>query len=344
MRGNPVLWREQKVEGIAPLVFLRRWPRWLGMAAVMIASAASLIYLLLEHLPPAPAPGPGLPAPVLDLWTVMETGRVASLLGDMMPIAGTAFYFHGFGAILVLSTIVAIRSSGSIVGEKERGTWQALLLTPLTTQKIVTGKQWGIFWASMPYLAAHTAVALPLAIILGVEATAWAVLWIGAMLLAVILGGAIGLYWSARAGNSWKSLLATLASFYVFWFLAIVPAAIVLVIAKSLILIFLKLEGLVKDNTGALIFMASIDVKAWAACLGLPLAFWYLNSRLIAAAVRRVGRNDRSLATGFDYYYIYNDYLRGKLKEPPTPRVFENQQTDAVDVGEAKEAPIPFLK
>src|SRR5262249_41618793 len=33
MRANPVLWRERHVVGLAPLPWLRRWPRWLGCVA-----------------------------------------------------------------------------------------------------------------------------------------------------------------------------------------------------------------------------------------------------------------------------------------------------------------------
>src|SRR5207253_1338372 len=41
VRGNPILWREQHVEGIAPLELLRGLPRWLGALAVMAVSAGA---------------------------------------------------------------------------------------------------------------------------------------------------------------------------------------------------------------------------------------------------------------------------------------------------------------
>src|SRR5262249_876027 len=149
VRGNPVLWREQKVEGIAPLYSLRRWPRPVGMAVVGAGSAASL------------------------------QGFLAAFPAE------DAFFWHGLAALVFLTFVVAIRFSGSITGEKEKGTWEALLLTPLTTAKIVEGKHWGIFWACVPYIVSHAAAALTLGAIWGPGPLAWAVLWVVLMVPAV---------------------------------------------------------------------------------------------------------------------------------------------------------------
>jgi ABC-type transport system involved in multi-copper enzyme maturation permease subunit len=300
VRGNPVLWREQVVEGIAPLEVLRRLPRWLGVVTATALSAA-LIGLLLVHFLP----------PTVSVWASIRAGEWT----PFVAVAGDAFFWQGLAVLLMVTLLVAIRASASITGEKEKGTWMALFLTPLTTKKIVAGKHWGIFWAWVPYVAGHAVVTVPLAFFLGFEALTWAVLWMGAMLLAVILGSAVGLWASARAVSSWRSLLTTLALFYLGWLLFIVPVTIVLVVFKGVVALLLTVIGLFENTSGALAVVQSVSVLAWALFFGLPLAFLVLTHRLLASAAQRVGRNDRTMEGEFDYYVVYRDYYLKKQQE-----------------------------
>src|SRR5207302_7144932 len=102
VRGNPVLWREQRVEGIAPLESLRRWPRWLGVLAVMAASAAALGALLVGSL-----------AAPKNAWALIQAGDWSSLYSAFLRVGGDASFWHGLAALLVLTLVVAIRASCS---------------------------------------------------------------------------------------------------------------------------------------------------------------------------------------------------------------------------------------
>ena len=105
---------------------------------------------------------------------------------------------------MVLTLVVAIRASASVTGEKERGTWLALMLTTLSTREIILGKHRGIFAACVPYIAGHAAVTFPLALLLGFWATIYAVCSTLIMLLAVVLGSALGIWCSSRASSTWR--------------------------------------------------------------------------------------------------------------------------------------------
>src|SRR5947208_3454287 len=110
--------------------------------------------------------------------------------------------------------MAAIRASGSITGEKEKGTWLTLMVTPLSTPEVIAGKMHGIFWDCVPYIAAHVCATMPLALLLGHWPIIWTILWAAVMLLALLWCGAVGLWCSARSASSWRSLLTTLTLSY----------------------------------------------------------------------------------------------------------------------------------
>ncbi len=336
VRGNPILWREQKVEGIAPVEFLRRFPRWLGMANVMLVSAGALSFLLVDFLPAADNP-----------WAMIREGEWRKLHSALQEVGADALYWQGLATLFVVTLVVGVRSSGAITGEKEKGTWQAILLTPMSTEKIIAGKHWGIFWACVPYLLAHAVVVVPVGLILGFEATAWAVLLIGVMILAIILGGAVGLWCSARAVSSWRSCLTTLAIFYSGWIFFFVPISIILFVLKGILEGILWIIGRFEDTTGALMAVNSASVVPLSICVGLALAFWALTHHLIAAAVARVGQNDRAKEMEFDFHFQSRDYFRGLERQQwETLRGEGAFKLEASVVGQEDEvaAPIPFMK
>jgi hypothetical protein len=161
-----------------------------------------------------------------------------------LPEVWTAFggaiggFFVQANVVLLLATlIVGVRCSGAVTGERERQTWEALLLTPLTVRHMIRGKLWGIIGASFPYLMAYFVPAALLALVAG----PWAVVLVGLMLLAAWLAmlfvGASGLYCSVRARTSWRSLLGTLGISYVGSFLLIVVASPAIWILMVLIML-----------------------------------------------------------------------------------------------------------
>jgi len=66
--------------------------------------------------------------------------------------------------VLVLaSLVIGVRCSGAISGEREKQTWEALLLSPLATKQLIRNKLWGILGAAAPYVLAYTVPAIVLA-------------------------------------------------------------------------------------------------------------------------------------------------------------------------------------
>ena len=135
MRGNPVAWRERCVQGIAPLAWMRLMPRWLALAAVTLGSLGGLLFFALRALPPG-----------VNARTVFEQHGWVGVLQELRQISEVAvpeiLALHGGVVLLLLVLLVAIRASGCITDEREKGTWDALLLTPITSKQIVHGKFW----------------------------------------------------------------------------------------------------------------------------------------------------------------------------------------------------------
>ena len=88
--------------------------------------------------------------------------------------------------LVVGSLVVGIRCSGTISGEREKQTWEALLLTPLETQSLIRNKLWGILGAAVPYVMAYTIPALFLATLVGPD-QGWILMVIVAILAILVL-------------------------------------------------------------------------------------------------------------------------------------------------------------
>jgi hypothetical protein len=219
---NPVAWRERRIVGLAPLDRLRAVPLWLAVPAVALASAAALAVPVLLRL----RPGTDLAAALQNdgIAGVHAALRLSGINGwDVAgPQAGVALF--------VLTLLLAVRASGSITEEREQHTWDALLLTPLTTPQIVYGKFYGLLRAAFPYLLAYAVPTLPLALLIGSDAFALCVGVVGGLVVSGPWVAALGVYWSAYLQTSWRSLLATLGAYYGYLIVSswlIVPACVV---------------------------------------------------------------------------------------------------------------------
>jgi ABC-type transport system involved in multi-copper enzyme maturation permease subunit len=58
----------------------------------------------------------------------------------------------GLWSMLFATLVVGVRCSGAITGEREKQTWDGLMMTPLSVQEIVRGKLRGILRSTWPYL------------------------------------------------------------------------------------------------------------------------------------------------------------------------------------------------
>jgi hypothetical protein len=124
----------------------------------------------------------------------------------------TAVVVLAVAAALFAGLLVAVRCAGLITGERERQTWDLLLLAPLDTKTILRGKLWGVLDSARPYLLAYLAAAAPLALLAGLPALVCvALVWLASWLL-LYFTAATGIECSVRAVSTWRGLLSALLS------------------------------------------------------------------------------------------------------------------------------------
>ena len=155
--------------------------------------------------------------------------------------AASGFLAQAIRAILTFSLIVGIRCSGVVSGEREKLTWEALLLTPMETRSLVRGKLKGIMYAALPYLGAYAVPALMMSFLGGFGEFFWTVLGLLVTLLAMFYVGAAGLWCSATSRTSWRSLLWTLGFGYVGGFVLFILASPFALILAAFLYIFLQI-------------------------------------------------------------------------------------------------------
>src|SRR5260221_6955073 len=149
-----MLWRERHVDGIALLEFMKIMPRWFALIAIALLTITLEIALI--------AFGNSLQFGTALGW-FMTLDFAAMSKGLDPPRTSGAFFALGAIVLVLGCLVVGIRCSGAISGEREKQTWEALLLTPLATRQLIRIKLWGILGAAVPYVLAYLLPALFLA-------------------------------------------------------------------------------------------------------------------------------------------------------------------------------------
>jgi ABC-type Na+ efflux pump permease subunit len=200
--------------------------------------------------------------------------------------------------MLLASLIVGIRCSGAVTGERERKTWEALLLTPLSAKQLIRGKLWGIMGSSYVYLLAYAAPALILSVLGGVMALLWVLMWLAVTVLAMYYVGAAGLWASVRSRNSWRALLATMLAGYVGALAIYLCTTPIYLIAATLIGVILRAIdrqfGTQLSATAGSLFTVDPRVFSILTCLGLALIFWLMSRLFLNQALRWVADRERT--------------------------------------------------
>jgi ABC-type transport system involved in multi-copper enzyme maturation permease subunit len=319
---NPVPWKERYVEGLAPLPSLRRIPRWLAMLLIFAATTASSVYILSFYVPPGFS------------WQKLAQHAVRLELDDALrliqpPPAGVAaaatpagaFLLQSIVAMLLASLVVGIRCSGAISGERERQTWEALLLTPLSARQLVRGKLWGIIGASYLYLLAYAVPALALSALGGFAAFFWTVVWLAVTWLAMYFVGAAGIFCSVRTRSSWRSLLGTLGIGYVFGFFIYVLTTPVIFILMLLIVMFLFIIDQYLGTTLGISMLGGLNEYlagfTIGSCLALAGIFFGLARFFLADAQKWVSERERTR-----HWKDEEPFYRRPRLQAPLPRYY----------------------
>jgi ABC-type transport system involved in multi-copper enzyme maturation permease subunit len=285
VHGDPLRWKERHVEGVAPLAVLRVLPRWLGVLLVVLATTTSCLMLLNDHL----AVG-DTPSKVIQLALAGDLGGLRAVQ-VAMDRCDWAFFVQGIIVMLLAALVIGVRCSGAVTGEREKNTWEALLLTPLETRQLIRSKLWGILGASWPYLVAYALPALTCSLAGGVVPVLMTLLALGVTLLALFFVGSAGLWCSVRSKTSWRSLLSTLGISYIGGFILFcilfVPGCILGCIIMLFLLLIeevvLKPLGLPRAFTaggmagfGPLYNGTSIALSLLMAVCFVGIAWWFL--------------------------------------------------------------------
>jgi ABC-type transport system involved in multi-copper enzyme maturation permease subunit len=293
---NPIPWKERHVDGLAPHNVLRRIPTWIAVLTVFVGTTASSLFILAMFLP-----GNLNLEQVVQHLVHLEITQAVALISP--PPAGPSpapfFYRQSLFVMLIASLVVGIRCSGAISGERERQTWEALLLTPLTSRQLIRGKLWGIIGSSYLYLLAYAVPALSFAAVAGPTAFFWTVLWLAVTWLAMYFVGASGIWCSVRSRTSWRSLLGTIGIGYVggtFVFLLTTPVIFVLafIIVLGLMAVDFYLQtglGTSAANSFDTLFVPALQI---ASCLALAGIFWGLAWFFITDAQKWVADRERT--------------------------------------------------
>jgi ABC-type transport system involved in multi-copper enzyme maturation permease subunit len=307
---EPVRWREGHVEGLAPNPALRRVPTWAGVSLVAGLTCLSSLTILWLSL----TPGKGVPD-VLRPLLQLNLHKAA----EVLPNAGVGFLVQGVVAMLLAGLVVGIRCSGAVTGERERQTWEALLLTPLSAKQIVWGKLWGVMGASLWYLLAYAAPAVMFATLGGPLALLWTVLCLGVTLLCMYFIGAAGLWCSVRSRNSWRALLGTMLVGYAGGcaiYLVTSPVTLLVALLLLLVLVFVdmatgtRLAPLCLNNSRMFfrLFFAG-------SCIALVGAFWLTARWFLTGAQRWIADRERTR-----HWYEEPVYRRARRPRVELPR------------------------
>jgi ABC-type transport system involved in multi-copper enzyme maturation permease subunit len=286
---DPVRWRERYVEGLAPVPSLRRVRTGVGVAGIVAVTTCSSLVILALSLPPGVGPDAALRA-----FLSLSPAAIRAV----MPDAALGFLVQSLVAMLLASLVVGVRCSGAVTGERERQTWEALLLTPLSARELIRGKLWGVMGASLWYLLAYAGPAVVFSAAGGLMALFWTVLFLAVTVLAMYYVGAAGLWCSVRARNSWRSLLGTLAAGYAggiaLYLVGSIPAAL---IAGILTAILTAVDRTYGTRTAMLLpgGLAAFETPFLvASSLCLALIFWLMSRAFLSNALRWVADRERT--------------------------------------------------
>jgi hypothetical protein len=292
---QPVRWKERQVEGLAPLQVLKGFPRWLGLVFIVLATLLSSGLILWFSR------APGITA--LALFTLLFHLDFVGLAGSFL-VADYGFWWQGVIALFFFSLLVGVRCSGSVSGEREHQTWEALLLSPLTVRELIRGKLWGIMGVSYGYVLAYAVPALLLSVLGGGLALFWTVLWLLVTLLAMYYAGAAGMWSSVRSRSSWRSLLSTLGWGYVGGFLVFLCTVPIIFYLTFFLILALTLADSTmgtsvapRGGTGILQFLAVATVTV---CISLALLFWGGSRLFLHYAQKWVSERERTRTWSYE--------------------------------------------
>ena len=271
---NPLTWKERWIDGVAPLAALRAFPRWLGMLVVFVGTLAGFASSLWNVR--------GTEVTLQTLLRHATTLDLEAMQGCFLDPA-SAVTSPNLWMIFLATLLVGARASSTVTGERERQSWEGLLLTPLTVREVLRGKLWGIIGATYPYLGAYALAALPVSLLGGPWAFLITLGALGGAWLAMWVLGSAGIWSSVKSRSSWRSLVSTL--FFGYAATILFQGVFMAVVSVAILLIFLLLSlfdwrfgtgfaGNFMGNSQGFMVMSYLALGG----VFLVLPWWFFNS------------------------------------------------------------------
>jgi ABC-type Na+ efflux pump permease subunit len=219
---RPMLWKELFIERVASL---GRFGRWVGALLTIVIGGGSLVLAGMMVYG-------GYVAPDSDLGS-LASDTLAMLLGGF---AGTLFCW-------LLQLGVGLRAAVSIASERERGTWDALLMSPLKPAEISVAKLVGSLYA-LRYLAAAMVLAWTLAAAVGALSVHHYVIWAIENVVLCAFMAAVGVRFSLSMPTATRAMSWTIGVRLGVWlvvaFAAIAIIGVVFLACTSIFLILMS--------------------------------------------------------------------------------------------------------
>ncbi len=185
---RPMLWKELFIERVASL---GRFGRWVGALLTIVIGGGSLVLAGMMFYS-------GFVAPDSALGSVASS-TLALVLGGF---AGTLFSW-------LLQLGIGLRAAVSIASERERATWDALLMSPLKPAEISVAKLLGSLYA-LRYLAAAMLLAWTLAVATRAVGVHAYVIWLIGTFVTGCFMAAVGVRFSLSMPTATRAMSWTI--------------------------------------------------------------------------------------------------------------------------------------
>jgi ABC-type transport system involved in multi-copper enzyme maturation permease subunit len=206
---RPMLWKELYIERVASL---GRFGRWLGAFMTVFIGGGSLALA------------------GIILWSLFVRGETDWSGWATNVLAVSLLHANGVFMGWLLQWAVGLRAAVSIASERERATWDALLMSPLQPGEIVRAKLSGSLNA-VRWMAGAMVLAWTLAVVVRAVSVGDYVTWMAANATAGLLMAAVGVRCSLSLPTATKAMTWTIglwiASLAVVSFVAISIIALV---------------------------------------------------------------------------------------------------------------------
>ncbi len=260
---RPMLWKELFIERVGTL---GRFGRWLGVLVTLLIGGVSLGLA-------AVAAWYLFSQPNLE-WEAWATNELSAMLRDTGILLSVLLQFG-----------IGLRAAVSIASERDRATWDALLVTPLTPDEIVPAKLFGSLNA-LRWMAGAMIMAWTLGLLLGAVTGGQYAEWMA----GVFTGGTFMAAMGVRCSLAMPSATRAMASVIFRW---LVVQAIVAFLAFSIILLVLAIcftlwlsavrFGMLPPNTAPTVFFPMSWGLAWPLTSNIVL---FLITILVVADTR----------------------------------------------------------